>query len=149
MPTVKAIENEAFSCPWTDEDFARCNSNRNCIGMVAEVGDKVVGYMFYELHKNRLHIINFALEAAYRRQGVGRAMADKLISKLSFDRRNRLLLEVRETNLAAQLFFKQMGFRAIQTLRDRYEDTREDAYLMQYRLVNKKQDCSQEMSCHG
>ncbi len=60
-------------------------------------------------------------------------MIDKLVSKLSFERRNRIMLEVRETNLDAQLFFKQLGFRAISVLRDFYEDTTEDAYLMQYR----------------
>jgi ribosomal-protein-alanine N-acetyltransferase len=43
------------------------------------------------------------------------------------------VLEVRETNLAAQLFFRESGFRAVSLLRDFYEDTTEDAYLMQYR----------------
>ena len=60
-------------------------------------------------------------------------MVEKLIGKLSADRRNRILLEVRETNLDAQLFFREVGFRAISVLRDFYEDTTEDAYLMQYR----------------
>ena len=43
------------------------------------------------------------------------------------------MLEVRETNLPAQLFFRAHGFRAVSVLRDFYEDTAEDAYLMQYR----------------
>ena len=43
------------------------------------------------------------------------------------------MLEVRETNLDAQLFFKGLDFRAISVLRDFYDDTVEDAYLMQYR----------------
>jgi ribosomal-protein-alanine N-acetyltransferase len=43
------------------------------------------------------------------------------------------LLEVRETNLAAQLFFRSAGFRAVSVLRAFYEDSPEDAYLMQYR----------------
>jgi ribosomal-protein-alanine N-acetyltransferase len=59
-------------------------------------------------------------------------MLQKLISKLSQQRRNRVLLEVRETNLPAQLFFRSCGFRAISVLRDFYEDTPEDAYLMQF-----------------
>jgi len=43
------------------------------------------------------------------------------------------VLEVRETNLAAQLFFKNQGFRAVTVLRDYYDDTPEDAYIMQFR----------------
>ena len=37
-----------------------------------------------------------------------------------------------ETNLPAQLFFKSVGFRAVSVLRKFYEDTPEDAYLMQF-----------------
>jgi ribosomal-protein-alanine N-acetyltransferase len=61
-------------------------------------------------------------------------MVRKLVSKLAPQRRSRIMLEVRETNLAAQLFFRQLGFRAISLLREFYEDTPEDAYLMQFRL---------------
>jgi ribosomal-protein-alanine N-acetyltransferase len=89
--------------------------------------------MIYELHKNRLHILNFAVSPDCQRHGIGRSMVTKLIGKLSPQRRNRILLEVRETNLDAQLFFRDTGFRAISVLRDFYEDTTEDAYLMQYR----------------
>lgn len=60
-------------------------------------------------------------------------MMTKLVSKLSPERRTRIMLEVRETNLDAQLFFKDLDFRAVSVLRDFYEDTTEDAYLMQYR----------------
>ena len=60
-------------------------------------------------------------------------MINKLVSKLSHGRRNRILLEVRETNLAAQLFFRAVGFRATSVLRDFYDVTTEDAYLMQFR----------------
>lgn len=131
---VLAIERASFEFPWRDEDFLACLRQRNCIGMVAEHSEKVVGFMLYELHKDRLHILNFAVHPDFRRQGVGRKMVEKLVSKLHPQRRNRIMLEVRETNVPAQLFFKQLGFRAISLLRDFYEDTAEDAYLMQYRL---------------
>ncbi len=133
MLEVLAIENDAFEFPWSDDDFVRCLRQRNCIGMVAEVDERVVGFMIYELHKNRLHILNFAVSAACRRLGIGTQMVEKLIGKLSDQRRNRILLEVRETNLGAQLFFRENGFRAVSVLRAFYEDTPEDAYLLQYR----------------
>jgi ribosomal-protein-alanine N-acetyltransferase len=90
--------------------------------------------MIYELHRNRLHILNFAVHPQFRRHGVGEQMVRKLASKLSSQRRSRIMLEVRETNLPAQLFFRQLGFKAISLLREFYEDTPEDAYLMQFRL---------------
>jgi len=136
MPEVLQIEQDSFEYPWTEEDFLRCLRQRNCIGMVAEQGEKVVGFMIYELHKNKLHILNFAVQPASRRVGVGTQMVAKLISKLSSHRRTRITLEVRETNLPAQLFFRSQSFRAIRVLRNFYEDSGEDAFLMQYRLAD-------------
>ncbi len=144
MPEVLAIEQKSFEFPWCENDFLRCLRQRNCIGMVAEHDDRVVGFMIYELHKARLHVLNFAVSSRFRRLGVGAQMIDKLIGKLSTQRRNRILLEVRETNLAAQLFFRSSGFRAVSVLREFYEDTPEDAYLMQFRYRGEQAPALQE-----
>jgi len=138
MPEVLDVERASFEFPWAEEDFIRCLRQRNCIGMVAEHDDRVVGFMIYELHKNRIHVLNFAVAADCRRAGVGSQMIAKLIAKLSAQRRSRVVLEVRETNLSAQLFFRENGFRAVSVLRAYYEDTPEDAYLMQYRYRPEK-----------
>jgi ribosomal-protein-alanine N-acetyltransferase len=143
MPEVLAIEAECFEFPWPEEDFIRCLRQRNCIGMVAEHDDRVVGFMVYELNKTWIHVLNFAVAANERRRGVGTQMVAKLIGKLSVQWRSRIALEVRETNLPAQIFFRTVGFRAVSVLRDYYEDTPEDAYLMQYcRKLEKKDGLS-------
>ncbi len=130
MQEVLQTEKSSFEFPWSEEDFLRCLRQRNCIGMVAEQNERVVGFMIYELHKDQLHVLNFAVAPQLRRREVGSQMVEKLISKLSDRRRRRIVLEVRETNLAAQMFFKNLGFRAVSLLRDFYEDTVEDAYVM-------------------
>src|SRR5690348_5706429 len=144
MPEVLQTEQSSFEFAWTEEDFLRCLRQRNCIGMVAEQGEKVVGFMIYELHKTKLHILNFAVYPACRRYGVGTQMVAKLISKLSTHRRTRITLEVRETNLAAQLFFRAQGFRAVRVLRAYYEDSGEDAFLMQYQLASDTSDDAED-----
>ncbi len=133
MGEVLDIEQEAFEFPWLEEDFIRCLRSENCIGMVAEHEERVVGFMIYKLHKKRLHVLNFGVAADVRRRGVGSQMVAKLIKKLSAKRRTRLALEVRETNLPAQLFFRAMGFRAAAVLRNFFDDTPEDAYQFVYR----------------
>jgi ribosomal-protein-alanine N-acetyltransferase len=144
MPEVLQTETESFDFAWTEEDFLRCLRQRNCIGMVAEQGEKVVGFMIYELHKNKLHILNFAVHPGVRRGSVGAQMVAKLISKLSSHRRTRITLEVRETNLVAQLFFRAQQFRAVRVLRTFYEDSGEDAFLMQYRLADDTSEDTEE-----
>ena len=138
MTDVLGIENASFEFPWNEDDFVRCLRQRNCIGMVAEQDDTIVGFMIYELHKTRLHILNFAVHQDHRCLGVGTTMVEKLKSKLSHQRRNRIVLEVRETNLEAQLFFKRQEFLALSVLRNFYDDTVEDAYLMQHRYVDEQ-----------
>jgi len=132
MAEVLEIEREAFEFAWSEEDFTRCLRQRNCIGMVAEMAESVVAFMIYELHRSRLHVINLAVRRSHRRLGIGTLLLDKLAAKLTPDRRDRILLEVRERNLPAQIFFRSLGYRAISVLKDFYEDTTEDAYLMQY-----------------
>lgn len=132
MEEVLRIERASFEFPWFEEDFVRCLRQRNCIGMVAENGEQIVGFMIYELHKTRLHIMNFAVAPEARRQGVGVQMVQKLVGKLSSQRRTRITLEVRETNTHAQYFFRSCGFRATAVLRSFYDDSPEDAYLMQF-----------------
>lgn len=142
MPEVLDIESQSFEFPWSEDDFIRCLRQRNCIGMVAEHEERVVGFMIYELHKSRLHVLNFAVAKNFRRRGTGGQMITKLIGKLSNQRRTRIMLEVRETNLDAQLFFRNSGFRAVSVLRSYYDDTPEDAYLMQYRLRTEEEPAS-------
>jgi [ribosomal protein S18]-alanine N-acetyltransferase len=138
MPEVLQIERQSFEFPWVDDDFIRCLRQRNCIGMVAEHEGRVVGFMIYELHRTRIHVINFAVGGLYHRLGVGSQMIAKLIAKLTVQRRSRIVLEVRETNLDAQLFFRENGFRAVSVLHKFYDDTPEDAYLMQYRYRTER-----------
>jgi len=139
-PEVLQIEQESFESAWTEEDFLRCLRQRNCIGMVAEHGEKVVGFMVYELHKAKLHILNFAVLPSTRHQGVGTQIVAKLVSNLSIHRRTRITLEVRETNMDAQLFFRKQEFRGVRVLRAFYEDSGEDAFLMEYQYNDEVEE---------
>lgn len=133
MPDVMVTERASFEYAWTEDDFLRCLRQRNCIGMVAERGDSVIGFMIYELHRTRLHLLNFAVHPGVRRTGIGAMMVAKLIYKLCSHRRQKISLAVREGNVTAQVFFRAHGFKAAKVLRNYYEDSGEDAYQMEYK----------------
>ncbi len=135
MDEVLEIERRSFQFPWTEEEFLVCLRQRNCIGTVYESPQGYIhGFMIYELHKWSLRLLNFAVAPEVRQTGVGRAMVQRLIDKLSQQRRRFIEAEVRETNLKAQLFFSGAGFKAVSVLRRHYDDTDEDAYLFRYSL---------------
>jgi len=128
------IERRAFEFPWSEDEFIRCLRQRNCIGIGAKVNGRIVGYMVYEIYEKRFHVLNFAVDVLHRRSGIGSGLLGTLIGKMSVQRRMRIMLECRESNTAAQLFFRSQGFKAVSILRDFYDDTVEDAYVFQYRL---------------
>jgi len=133
LPEVLQIEEDGFEFPWTEREIMDALRQQNCIGMVAEQGERVVGFMIYKLYPKHLHLVSLAVARDCQRRGVGRLMVDKLVEKLTRQRRVRITLETRETNLAAQLFFRSQGFRATAVFHEFYADSPEDAYLMVYR----------------
>ena len=48
--------------------------------------------------------------------------------------RTRISLQVRESNLPAQVYFRALDFRAVEVVREAYEDTGEDGYVLQFVL---------------
>lgn len=144
LPSVMDIDTASFEHTWSRDDFISQLRQRNCIAIVAEQGDDITGFMLYELHKHSLQLIRIAVDENHRFLGTGRAMIDKLVNKLSVERRNRIETTVDETNLDAQLFFKQLGFRAYDVLREWNDHTGEDAYQMRYRHI----PAPGESSCH-
>ena len=138
MPEVLDIENGSFEFPWSEEDFIRCLRQRNCIGMVAEHDERVVGFMIYELHKNRLHILNFAVHEQLRRRGVGsadgrQAGRQALAPAPQPDHAG----SARDEPGRPAVLPRPRASGRCRVLRDFYEDTTEDAYLMQYRYSAK------------
>lgn len=133
LSEVLAIENASFDYPWGEDELLQKLRMRNCIGMVAKSPDEeVLGFMVYLFKKSDLSLLNFAVAPDVRRSGVGAAMVNKLIDKLSPQRRIKICLTIRETNVAGQLFFRSQGFLATEIIPENYHDTNEDAYAMNY-----------------
>lgn len=124
------IERASFECPWDEGEFTERPRERLC--MVAELDDEVVGYMVYDLHETHIFLASIAVAPEFSGNGIGSCLLYKLKSKLMTHHRRKILAEVRETNLNAQLFFRDNSFLAVKILRDHYEGTPEDAYLFRY-----------------
>lgn len=147
---IVQIETASFDFPWSGQDFEKCLYQGNCVGMVAKYRNQVVGFMIYELYKTRIHLLSFAVDPIYRRMGIGTQMVASLVSDLTPSRLNKIILEVRETNLPAQLFFRSCEFRYITTLRNHFPEIGEDAYLMQYKVEHPSKNRHTRPTClHG
>ena len=131
MPSVLAIESLSYDQGWNEEIFIRHLRQRDTIGMVAELDEEVVGFMVYELHKQRLQVVNLAVHPKFRRMGIGRQMIEKLVGKLCYQRRNRIEIGVADYHLGAHLFLKACGMRCEKINFD--EEAQQDWYHFVYR----------------
>lgn len=127
IPDLCRIEAECFSEPWSERGFSDFFKQPFCVAYVALHGDVVVGYAGMYLTYGEGNITNVAVSYRWRRLGAGRRLIDSLARHDGVD---RLLLEVRESNLPAITLYKSRGFIIDGTRRDFYSNPREDALLM-------------------
>lgn len=127
MPDVLDIENASTDYPWSEEDFLRVLRQRNCIGMVAEHGERIVGFIVYELHRDKIVLLNLAVAPDFRRRGVGTQMINKQKGKLTPLRRTGISCVIRERFMAGALFLKSCGFKSV-LVPGHFEDSGDDGY---------------------
>jgi len=134
LPEVLAIEKKSFPTPWRSADFLSQARRKEAESYVAVQGRTVVGYAVMAVEHGDAHLMNFAVKEEYRRSGIGTRLMMFVLGQARAARCNKVHLEVRERNLAAQLFYKKMGYRASKILKNYYADTGEDAYVMEMTL---------------
>lgn len=128
---VLEIEAGSFDQPWGYQDFRKALRQKHIIGMVAEHGDEVVGYMVYELHTHSLRLVNIAVAPEWRRNGIARLMVRRLASKLVSHNRNKIIVTVSDKNLSGHLWLRACGFQATKVDRNLFGDG-EDGYCFRY-----------------
>ncbi len=134
MRAVTEIERLCFQKPWSTSRVTRAMRHRHTIPMVAESERLgiVVGYLMFTLRWRHVELKRIAVHPEYQRCGVGMSMIAALAGK-SFRRgRSRIVLRVRDDNLAAHLFFRSCGFLCTEVLHDWYGDGL-DAYWFELR----------------
>lgn len=134
LPELCRIEGDNHPLPWNEADFRRALRQRDAVGHVAESVEtgQVVGFVIYQLHARHLEILNLAVAPDWRGKTVGTQLVKRCVDKLSSYRRTAILVDVRESNLDAQQFFKALGFRAEAVIPEHFDW--EDGYRMAFRI---------------
>jgi ribosomal-protein-alanine N-acetyltransferase len=130
VPQLLRIERASFPAPWAEDDFIAVLRKRNCILMVAERNERILGYLVYRLSADGLTVLNLAVDPAVRRQRVGWQLVLKLAAKLGSHRRDWIDAVTSERNLPAHLFFRACAFRAVEVLPGEYGD--DDGYRFRF-----------------
>ncbi len=127
---VYDIERRSHTAPWSKMTFQRevIGSHHNTC-LVAEMGERIVGFtcMYHILEEG--HITNIAVDAAYQNRGVATRL---LLAAIDYARGRGvkyMTLEVRKSNTKAQHLYIKFGFRMKGIRKGYYTDNYEDALI--------------------
>jgi [ribosomal protein S18]-alanine N-acetyltransferase len=128
---VLAVERQAFSVPWSRAAFeTELAENELAHYLVAEVDGRVVGYCGMWIILDEAHLTNVAVLTGHRGKGIGQCLLTTLMEYGKVRGATCMTLEVRRSNVAAQRFYRRLGFIERGLRRQYYTDTQEDALIM-------------------
>ncbi|MGG4036064.1 ribosomal protein S18-alanine N-acetyltransferase [Paenibacillus cisolokensis] len=139
IPAVVAIEQEAFTSPWTAEAFENELRNNHFARYLAMWHrGELIGYGGMWTLIDEAHVTNIAVRADYRGQGFGKQLMRELQQLAVRNGMERITLEVRVSNERAQRLYRQFGFEPAGLRPGYYTDNKEDALIMWAELGNMK-----------
>lgn len=153
MHAVMEIEQTSFEVPWSYQDFLLMREVEEIRMVVATRAedDKILGYLVYAEMLRVLRVENMAVHSLWRKFGVGTLLMSHLATRLSRAGRSAIVTEVRERNVVAQCFLRDIGFNYAGTLPNHFPAKKgwEDAYSFRFelrdscdvRLVNDDGEC--------
>ncbi|HQU37000.1 MAG TPA: ribosomal protein S18-alanine N-acetyltransferase [Anaerolineales bacterium] len=140
LAQVVAIDKVSFSLPWPERSFRfEITDNPASRAWVAEENGKVVGAIVAWLLVDEAHIATIATHPDFRRQGIASKLLIRTLQSMMNEGALTSVLEVRESNSAAQEMYRKFGFEESGRRPRYYRDNNEDAILMTlYKLEGLK-----------
>jgi ribosomal-protein-alanine N-acetyltransferase len=132
---VLRIEQQVHSHPWTSGNF-RDSLGSGHICKVFESANEVAGYAVLMPVLEEVQLLDIGIARPFQRKGLGKKLLEELLELARTQKFERVILEVRVTNIAANALYKSAGFTKAGLRRGYYpgQNGREDAVIMEYKL---------------
>jgi ribosomal protein S18 acetylase RimI-like enzyme len=106
---------------WTTPRVLRSIRDRETNVVLALEAAVPLGFGIMKYQDDEAHLLLLAVRAEHTRQGVGTALVDWLERSALIAGIGRVSLEARATNESARAFYRQLGYREIQSLPGYYQ----------------------------
>ena len=130
VEAIAELEKMCFRDPWSANSIASELHNPLSDWYVAVDNGTVCGYVGSQSVLDGADMMNIAVHPDYRKQGIGYALIERLITALKEKNVISLCLEVRVSNESAIGLYSKMGFAVVGKRPGYYRNPREDAYIM-------------------
>lgn len=135
LDAIVAIEEAAFSDPWSPASFAGLlRAPTTHVTVAEDARREIVGYSVLLIAGQDADLANLAVAPRARGQGIGRLLVADVIDRAGRANVEHVYLEVRESNARAIALYEAAGFRAFGRRRRYYRDPVEDARVLRIEL---------------
>jgi ribosomal-protein-alanine acetyltransferase len=131
-PGAQAQDNPRTATPQIDHPTQSEPHSR--IALVVEQDAKVVGFIVSQQLEDQWEIENIAVTGAARRRGLGSRLVGELLDMVRSRGGKSVLLEVRESNRAAQSLYEKWGFLEVGRRKMYYQNPPEDALVLKFKF---------------
>ncbi len=129
LKEVYFINKQSFtSDAWLLEAFKREFELPYSYKFVLESRGSIIGYIILWIIDKEATIMTFAIKKEYRGKGLGKLLLKKVMERIKTVA-DRIVLDVRKSNIKAIRLYKSLGFRIIKERKRFYSDG-EDAFMM-------------------
>lgn len=128
---AEILQEAREAASWSEEALRETVKLPGVSALVSERSGSVTGIVVGRQVLDEAEILNLAVTEETRRQGEGRALVGRILNRFSELHVSRVFLEVRESNAGAIAFYRGLGFQAIGSRRDYYQDPKEAATVME------------------
>ena len=130
LAEIESIERRSYPLPWSRTMFAGELVKSSSISLGAFRQERLIGYLIVSRYVDAWHVMNLAVETAWRRRGVATQLLEELFARTEGTAERGYTLEVRPSNPAAISLYEKLGFQARGVRRGYYLDDHEDAPIM-------------------
>ena len=128
ISAIVALEVEVYDHPWSEAIIRDELSQTNRAYLIVEAEGGIIGFGGAMFVGEDAHITTLGIAPAHRRRGIGSRLLLTLIDRALDAGTRNLTLEVRESNVDAQLLYEHFGFAEVGKRHGYYRD--EDAVVM-------------------
>ena len=134
--TMLEIEKENFSQPWGFKIlYYEVMKNDKSVFLGAYIDNILVGYIGFWWFDDNVDIINISVSKSYQRLGIATKLFNAIFDYAKRLKANTITLEVNVNNHAAYNLYHKLNFKTLRTIKNYYDKTGEDAYMMQKEVL--------------
>lgn len=127
---VYIVEEDCFVDPWSKDSIRKELKNNLARYLVAQLDNKIVGYVGVWFVVDEGHITNVAVHSDYRGKKIGDRLVKEMVELCKENNLIAMTLEVRASNTVAQNLYRKYGFKMGGIRKEYYSDNKEDAIIM-------------------